>query len=279
MGCAFKKLFSKEKDFGLPVISIGNLTIGGNGKTPITMAIAKLTTKPAIVLRGYGRKSFGLVVVRNCNEILADVNISGDEAMEYALSLPDSIVIVSEDRSIGIKKAKELGAHIVLLDDGFSKFGIKKYDILLEPAVLPLNPFCLPAGPYRCPFFMKTFADLILKEDEHFKRAVEIENPTGKMLLVTSISKPSRLDPFLPDGVVDKLYFKDHDYFDKTIIDEAYRNSGATSLLVTNKDAVKLQNYSYNLSLIKLSIEFNSNVIKTIKSLDGIKLALFESER
>ena len=277
--CIFRKLISFERDFGIPIISVGNLTVGGSGKTPVTIALAKLLDRPAVVLRGYGRKSIGLVVVSDGNKILTTVDSSGDEAMEYATSISTAVVIVSEDRALGIQKAKELGAQTVLLDDGFGKFNIKKYDILLELAQPPVNPFCLPAGPYKCPFFMRNFADLIFRENVHFRRSVEVVSATDKMLLVTAISNPSRLEPFLPDRVVDRLYFKDHDYFDEVVMGAAVKKSGANSLLVTGKDAVKLTNYSGKLSIMKLNIEFDLATVKTIESLDGIKLAPFESER
>lgn len=269
--CAFRKLFSREIDFGIPIISVGNLTVGGSGKTPVTIAIAKLAKKPAIVLRGYGRKSSGLVVVKDFENTLVDVETSGDEAMEYATMLPHAVVIVCEDRVVGINKAKELGAEVVLLDDGFGKFNIKKYDILLEPKERPRSPFCLPAGSYKCPLFMRDYADLILIEGEHFRRKVSVKNRAESMLLMTSISNPSRLEPFLPAGVIDRLYFKDHDYFDLGIVRDKMATSGAKSLLVTNKDAVKLVDCDIQLSIMRLDIEFDEVVLKTIKSLDGIE--------
>jgi len=266
--CVFKKLFSIQGDFGIRTVSVGNLTVGGSGKTPVTIALARLYEKPAVVLRGYGRKSSGLVVVSDGERVLVDVDVSGDEAMEYAISLANVIVVVSEDRVQGIQKAKELGAQTVLLDDGFGKFNIRKFDILLEPKSPPVNPFCLPAGPYRCPRFMSVFADLILREDRDFFRKVDISDKSERMLLVTSISNPSRLEPYLPDGVVDRLYFKDHEYFDCEAIVRHAKSINAQSLLVTNKDAVKLKNVDFPLSKMLLSIEFTA----VIESLDGVKL-------
>lgn len=263
--CLIKKLLTTKHYFGINIISIGNLTVGGSGKTPVTIAIAKMADKPAIVLRGYGRKSKGLIVVKDFEKLLVDVDVSGDEAMEYALCLQNSIVIVSEDRIDGIKMAKSMGATVVLLDDGFGKFNIKKFDIVLKPAVMYSNPFCLPAGPYRCPFFMFKFADLIIRESHDFKRVVSYQNLTQRMLLVTSISNPSRLEQFLPDGVVDRLIFRDHEYFDEKLITDRMNRCFATSIIVTNKDFVKLSQSGFVMSKLNLVIEFNSKVTEVIK--------------
>ncbi|MDR1555156.1 MAG: tetraacyldisaccharide 4'-kinase, partial [Campylobacteraceae bacterium] len=107
--CAkIRRSLKNPVDYHIPIISVGNLTVGGSGKTPTCIAIAKEMTKPAIVLRGYGRLSKGLVLVSSFGEILCDVKTSGDEAMLYAKELKNALVIVSEDRVLGVQKAKEL---------------------------------------------------------------------------------------------------------------------------------------------------------------------------
>ncbi len=116
----------KPQDFGIDIISVGNITVGGSGKTPLVTALASKYEHAAIILRGYGRASRGLFVVKNGENILCDVSVSGDEAMIYAHKVPHAVVIVSEDRREGIIKAKELGAKIVFLDDAYSKHDIKK---------------------------------------------------------------------------------------------------------------------------------------------------------
>ena len=70
-----------RKDFGIPIISVGNLVVGGSGKTPFTIAIAKELKDVAIISRGYGRKSKGLIEVSRKGMILTDVEHSGDEPM------------------------------------------------------------------------------------------------------------------------------------------------------------------------------------------------------
>ena len=86
------------EDFGIKIVGVGNLNVGGSGKTPLVTALASKYDDVAIILRGYGRNSKGLYVVKDKNTILEDVSISGDEAMIYAQKLKSAIVIVSEDR-------------------------------------------------------------------------------------------------------------------------------------------------------------------------------------
>ena len=159
-----KRLFAKPQKFKIPIISVGNLTLGGSGKTPLVRALFKEFSeelKTCIILRGYGRKSRGLLEVALSGRILCDVEQSGDEAMEYALFLRGANVIVSEDRAAGILRAQTLGFELVILDDGFSKFNISKFDILLRPQSAPKLPFCLPFAAYRYPPFFYKFADFI----------------------------------------------------------------------------------------------------------------------
>ena len=126
-GVILRSKFSKTLDFGIPIISIGNLTLGGSGKTPLGISILNEFEGGCVVLRGYGRASKGLVKVAISGEILVGVTVSGDEAMEYAKSVKNANVIVSENRDTAINEAKKMGAKYVLLDDGFGKFHIKKF--------------------------------------------------------------------------------------------------------------------------------------------------------
>ncbi|MFZ2888862.1 tetraacyldisaccharide 4'-kinase, partial [Sulfuricurvum sp.] len=199
---------SRPRNYGIAVVSVGNLIVGGSGKTPVVSELARYFKKPAIVLRGYGRQSRGMVVVKD-RDILCDTHISGDEAMVYAINLSHAVVIVSEIRERGIAEAKAMGCDVVLLDDGYGKHGIEKLDIVID--VPTPNPFCLPSGAYREMLWRGKKA-IIMREGEHFRRHVQISNETAKMVLVTAIARPQRLDPFLPE-VIEKIYFEDHYYF------------------------------------------------------------------
>ena len=253
----FKFKTASVRGFGIPVVSIGNLIIGGSGKTPLTVSLASRYTKPAIVLRGYGRESKGLYLVSDSKSILCDVKTSGDEAMLYASLLPNAIVIVSEDRSKGILKAKEMGAEVVFLDDAYSKHFIKKLDLLIISE--QKNTFCIPSGPFRERLWKGKEA-LSLEEGKDFVRQVSISNEQDKMVLVTAISKPQRLDPYLEGKVKDKVYFPDHYSFKKSELEEILLAFGAQTLLVTHKDAVKMKDFDLPLSFLDLELEVNKEI-------------------
>jgi tetraacyldisaccharide 4'-kinase len=255
-------LMIKPKELGIPVISIGNLVIGGSGKTPVTIALASQHKQVAVVLRGYGRNSKGTIVISDHGNIVEDVSVSGDEAMLLAKALSQATVIVASDRIEGIRQAKELGCKVVFLDDGYSKHFIKKLDIILEAKEKPYLPFCIPSGPYREKRWwgkkVHTFT-----EEVDFKRSVTLLHPTSKMLLVTAISKPWRLDPYLPE-VVGKKTFIDHYSFQKQELETLMRDYQATSILTTQKDAVKMEKFGLNLSILELSLEISDTMSQLI---------------
>lgn len=259
----YKRKQSAAEDLTIPIISIGNLIIGGSGKTPFTIALSKHLEKPAVVLRGYKRKSKGILVVSDKGTIMTDVSQSGDEAMLLAQAIPHALIIVCEDRKAAIAKAREMGAEVVLLDDGFSKAKIKKFDILIKPVPEPKNSFCIPSGPYREPKSCYQNADLVIEEHRDFKRTVTVKNQTRRMVLVTAISKPERLDPFLPE-VIEKVYYPDHYHFTQKELQEIIRKHQADSILTTEKDAVKMQGFTIHLSLLKLNLAIEQEVIDRI---------------
>lgn len=264
-----KRFWSRKKklSFPIPIVSIGNLTVGGNGKTPFCIALAKRYEHVTIVLRGYGRKSYGMILVSDNGQIMCDAMASGDEAMLYAKSLPHASVIVSEDRVQGIRFAKKRGAKIIFLDDGFSKSHISKIDILLKPNPEPHNCFCLPSGPYREPRFLYQYADMIISEGNDFVRHVDVINASERMLLVTAISKPSRLDAYLPQNVIGKVSFEDHYMYNEKELEELLSTHNATTILTTQKDAVKMATFDIPLSILKLEVEIFPETLTKINTL------------
>ena len=250
----------KEEDFGIKIISIGNLSVGGSGKTPLVTALALNYDDVAVVLRGYGRDSKGLIVVKDRKKILCDVSRSGDEAMIYAHKLENAMVLVSEDRKIAINKAKKMGAKVIFLDDAYSKHDIKKLDILIN--IKSENNFCLPSGPFRERLWKSKHA-IVLDENIHFKRVVQIQNATQKMSLITAIARPERLDEYLP-SLESKYYFPDHYSFKKEDLEEIINSDGVDSLLVTYKDFVKVKNFGFPLSLLDMHMEVDDAVLKLI---------------
>ena len=250
-----RRLVAKRERFSLPIISIGNLIVGGSGKSPFIIEVASRYKDVAIISRGYGRKSRGTIVVYKD----IDVEISGDEALMIAKSLPNAIVIVSENRKNGIREAISLGAKVIFLDDGFNRVDIDKLEIILQPQNIR-NLFTLPAGAFR--EFYKTSSDIKLIEEKDYKRVVTIDNPTSSMILITAIANPSRLDKFLPKEVKKRIFFKDHHFFDK---DEILRLSKEyKSILVTTKDLVKLDGLDINISIMRLKIDINRDILDKI---------------
>lgn len=265
LGMFVRRALTRPKGFDIPIVSVGNLMVGGSGKTPFVIALASRLEGVTVISRGYGRLSTGLVEVSQEGKVLAGVEESGDEAMLMAISLPNSSVIVSEDRVKAIMLAKSKGSKVIILDDGFNRVTVQKYEILLEPAKIQ-NYLPFPAGAFREFYFVKTYADMLLKEERDFDRKVEIVNPTERMVLLTAISNPQRLEKYLPDNVAAKMYLEDHAYFDKNIILKYMNEHQATSLLCTSKDKVKLEGMDIPLSEMKLELTLNHDIIIKIKA-------------
>ena len=264
MGVILKSKFSKTLDFGIPIISIGNLTLGGSGKTPLGIDILNEFDGGCVVLRGYGRASKGLIKVAVSGEILVGVTVSGDEAMEYAKSVKNANVIVSENRDTAINEAKKMGAKYVLLDDGFGKFHIKKFNVLIHPSAKPYFDFVLPSGAYRYPSKFYAKADHVVKEGEDFTRTSETINQTPKMVLVTAIANPQRLEPYF-DLCIGREIYPDHYAFSRDELAKILARYGATSLLVTRKDAVKMEEFGLPLSVIALKTTLADKFKRIIK--------------
>lgn len=281
-------IFGGGMDFGVPLISVGNIIAGGSGKTPFIIYLAEKLTqrydkKICVISRGYGRKSRGLVWVAKEGKICATVQNAGDEPYLIAKTLVDKkiYVLVSKDRIRGIKEAIKEGAEIILLDDAF-RFGFSKFDILLRPHKEPYFRFCLPSGLYReWANIYNSYQSLqnntlpnqhfkkgvVLKDGLDFARIVKVQNPSEKMLLLSAIANPSRLDSYLQDyakNIVCKITLKDHATFDKEKIQQWLESYGATSILTTQKDEVKLESFGLPLSIMKLHLEVDKRALDII---------------
>lgn len=154
----YKKYTLPQCKLPVPVISVGNITLGGTGKTPITMAVADILMKNgkkvAVVSRGYkGKAGKGPVLVSDGMKILTDVSTSGDEAMMIASKLAGLIVVVGSDRTAGGELAIQHGAEVIILDDGFQHIKLHRdIDIVCISAREPFgNNQIFPGGDLREP--------------------------------------------------------------------------------------------------------------------------------
>ncbi|MEC7864008.1 MAG: tetraacyldisaccharide 4'-kinase, partial [Bacteroidota bacterium] len=180
----------KTKTHNLPIICIGNLSVGGSGKTPHTNYIAKLLApnyKVAILSRGYGRKSSEF----NYVELDSAVSAVGDEPLQLKLNNPNCIVAVNNNKNKGVKKIliDHPGTNVILLDDGFQHRRIKAgLNIIVTPFDKPfIKDNLLPLGTLREPASAATRADIIL------------------------VSKtPKDITPTEKKGIIENLHLKAH---------------------------------------------------------------------
>lgn len=143
----------------VPVISIGNLTLGGTGKTPTVLwlaeALQKMGRHPAILSRGYGSETEETVnVVSDGKSLLLDPAAGGDEPVMLARRLPTVPVLSGRRRyPLGVHAEQELGADVMILDDGFQHLALQRdLNILLIDHRSPLgNGHVFPAGALREP--------------------------------------------------------------------------------------------------------------------------------
>ena len=204
-----KRREAEEKaaeDCGIPVISVGNVTAGGTGKTPCIIKMADMLEKegfhPAIISRGYRsglEKEGGLV--SDGAHILVSQAMAGDEPYMMALKLPHVPVLVGKDRLRSVEKAKKLKADILLMDDGFQYWKLKRdRDLVLLDCT---NPFgyehALPRGLLREPLDALQRASLFIltKSDQVNEEQVEeIRNRLEKLApgipVICACHRPSR---------------------------------------------------------------------------------------
>jgi len=148
---AANRLQRRGLDAGIPVLCIGNYHVGGAGKTPTVLAVAKvlraLGETPVVLSRGYGGRLHGPVMVDPDRHDAADV---GDEPLMLASTLP---VAVARDRADGVALAKARSATVILMDDGFQNPAVAKdASLIVIDSDRGIGNGCvIPAGPLRAP--------------------------------------------------------------------------------------------------------------------------------
>ncbi|WP_374951253.1 tetraacyldisaccharide 4'-kinase [Mucilaginibacter sp.] len=152
----------KSEAFELPVICVGNLEIGGAGKSPITEYLIRLLkpgNQPATLSRGYGRQTKGYMAATLITTV-ADI---GDEPAQFKHKFPDITVAVCENRAQGIRQLQN-DHNLIILDDAFQHRAVRPgFSILLfDYHYLQQPHFVLPAGNLREPFSGRWRADVVV---------------------------------------------------------------------------------------------------------------------
>ncbi len=173
----------RPRRVAVPVISVGNLTVGGTGKTPLVIWIAQrlleIGVQPGILLRGYGARR-GRAPRLVSGAAPAALARESDEAILLAARLPGVPVVAGRDRVRGAALAIAAGARALVLDDGFQHRALARdLDLLLlDPRFPPPRSALLPAGPFREPWPAARRAHLLLAVD-----APAMPSPNGRPIL------------------------------------------------------------------------------------------------
>jgi tetraacyldisaccharide 4'-kinase len=238
----------RQRHLSKPVISVGNLSMGGTGKSPVVAALAEwligIGQKPSILSRGYARSDAvdGVVVVSDGHAIRAGLAQSGDEPLMLARQVPGAIVCVSPDRHLaGVLAEQHLGATVHVLDDGFQHLDLARdLDILVTMMGEIPNGRVVPNGRLREPIDAAARAHVLVVSDATAGAAaseawtlgisqacaairtlgtpVSCQVPGGEcrdgsVLAVTGIANPDRFTSSLKDAgwnVADAMAFGDH---------------------------------------------------------------------
>ena len=280
----FDKDILKSYSFDIPIIAVGNLSVGGTGKTPQIEYLIRLLSdhyKIAVLSRGYKRKSKGF--------ILADKNstaeILGDEPFQMHQKFPEITVAVDADRRNGITKILSLPnkPDVILLDDAFQHRKVKASFYILLSAYTDLytNDYILPTGNLResrngakradvivitkCPKDLSIAKqEAIIKEigikvpvyfssieydefvyHEHEKMEVSEIKQLDKLLLA-GIAKPTPFFEYVQNSNDEKLIYPDHHNFTANDIKEIKEKSVNKIIITTEKDYVRLKNENLN---------------------------------
>jgi len=261
-----------SKKLNTPVISIGALTMGGAGKSPFVAHLAQRLVEearnPAILTRGYGRKSrLDIIVPRGGS---SPVEQTGDEAQSYVRQAAAHVGIGADRYEVGRRMERELQPDIFLLDDGFQHFRLRRdRDIVLIDALNPLGGGVFPLGRLREPFTALARAtavvitraenrhagieSLIRRYNSHapiFRAKVvahvtegEIEGPAGAFCGLGQPGTFWRTLEILGIQSAPRLVFPDHHRYTPDDLEEIGRqavDAGAQVLVTTEKDMMNL---------------------------------------
>jgi len=287
------------------VISVGNLTTGGTGKTPAVIFFAKWLQskgyKAAVLSRGYGRKSKGLQLVTDGKSPARPWEKYGDEPTLMSLALNDVPIVVDEQRVRGgLFLCQKFNPDFIILDDGFQHRGLRRdLDIVLINSLdSRAEHKLLPYGLLREPWIHLRRADLMyftktnLKKPSTYLRSkargakipfyasnmksgsaliglkgnsLPLSTVAGQDVLALSAVADSKsfLNTIQAAGfkVLNSFDYTDHHIYDQTDMNKLvkkFNKSGASLVITTEKDLVKLQNLNLSgIPLYALPIQFS----------------------
>ena len=189
----------------VPVVSVGNLSVGGSGKTPAVATLAKLLLasgeRPVILSRGYARREpvDGVLVVSDGRLVFEPVERSGDEPQLLARTLPGVPVLVCPDRYLaGMLAERRFGATVLLLDDGFQHLELERDIDLLLVRPEDVHDELLPKGRLREPLTAAQAAHAIIVPGS-FGEAAPVAALLGKgpvFTLAQEFATPRLVRPF-----------------------------------------------------------------------------------
>lgn len=263
----------------IPVISIGNISAGGTGKTPLTLLIAQFLLdngiKPGIIARGYKGIFEGSLVVSDGNKILSAVEQSGDEMYMLANNIKVPIVVNRSKYKAAIDIEQQFDIDCIIVDDGFQhRYLHRDLDIVIIDKPTIDKPYPFPKGRLREPFHNINRADIIClpeaisdsipmlqKFNNHAIYASlqtqadalnplnKIKTTDSKVFIFSGIANHSKFkDSVIQYGmdVIGELAFADHYNYSEASIRKIIQNSKAlntNTIITTEKDAVKLSQY------------------------------------
>jgi len=275
-----KKKIVKEEKFDIPIICIGNIYIGGTGKTPASVFLAKelsrLGKKPVILRKYYSHHNDEYHLIKDHFKNL----------------------IVTKNRLMGLKEAEEADFDIAILDDGLQDYKIKKNQkiVCFNSNQLAGNGMVLPAGPLRETLYTLKNVDIVLINGNkvqdfenkilNINKKIEIfyssYKPTNleefknkKLLAIAGIGNPENFFQTIEKNnlnISKKIIFPDHYEFSKNeiqnIIDEAKSNN--FQIIMTEKDYFKVNKYKLEkINYLKVTLEINEKekFLSKVKSL------------
>lgn len=262
-GAAIHRAAARPVQARVPVISVGNLTVGGAGKTPVALCIAQRLIargrRPAVLSRGYGRK------LRTPLQVSAESAVQevGDEPL--LLARRGLVVFVGPSRALLAGLAVERGADVLVLDDGLQHHALyRDLDVLVADASNPFgNGHLLPLGPLREPLsaLSRVQRGLLwltrcdLPRDPRVLRlpvwpTLESDYQTtadlrGKrVFLFAGIARPASFEATvraLGAEIAGSRWFRDHHFYTQYDLQALRREAGTALLLTTEKDRVRIE--------------------------------------